>query len=68
MNVYFHIIGPGPDVRWWLAQDGWDVERRPHGVLRARHPHVRDEQAARWRLLRLGLLLSASPRIEFQPR
>jgi hypothetical protein len=60
VNVYFQVIGPGPDVRSPLAHDGWLLEPQARGVLRARHPCVRDEQEARWRLL-----LSASLRIEF---
>jgi hypothetical protein len=67
VNVYFQILGPGPDVRTPLAHDGWEVEQQARDVLRASHPSVTDEEEARERLHRLGLLLSASLRIEFGP-
>ena len=48
-----------------LRKDGWAVEFGQAGAVCARHPLAPDEGAARSRLHGLGLLTSASLRIEF---
>jgi len=48
-----------------LRADGWRLERESDDEVTAHHPLVRDEPAARIRLQELGLLTSASLRIEF---
>jgi hypothetical protein len=47
-----------------LQQDGWRLDNE-ESHLTAYHPQVRDEQDARGRLCRLGLLTSPVLRIEF---
>jgi hypothetical protein len=48
-----------------LREDGWAVEPGQDGAFCARHPLASDEGTARSRLHDLGLLTSASVRIEF---
>jgi hypothetical protein len=50
-----------------LRNDGWQLSDGPAGHCDASHPEVRDQQAARSRLARLGLLTSARLRINFPP-
>src|SRR5262245_66457244 len=65
MRVFFQPLHECPDLGAILRADGWRVEGPPrHGFL-AEHPSVTDEEAARGRLDRLGLLNSVRLRIEF---
>jgi hypothetical protein len=50
-----------------LLRDGWKVEPQPDGSFRINHPQVRDEEAARDPLDRLGLLTSPAVRLDFEP-
>jgi hypothetical protein len=49
-----------------LRGDGWDLQGEPSGPVTGTHPDVADEVAARYRLDRLGLLISRSLRIQFK--
>jgi hypothetical protein len=48
-----------------LRADGWRVLKGEDGALSASHPEIMDQQAARNRLLDLGLLTSGAVRIDF---
>jgi hypothetical protein len=49
-----------------LRGDGWHLQGEPSGPFTGTHPDVADEAAARYRLDRLGLLISRSLRIHFE--
>jgi len=68
MIVNMNLLRPD-DFRATLRKDGWTLlATAKKEELDATHPEVRDENAARIRLDRLGLLTSGSLRIEFRPR
>jgi hypothetical protein len=46
--------------------DGWQLQGEPSGPVTGTHPDVADEVAARYRLDRLGLLISRPLRIHFE--
>jgi hypothetical protein len=67
-----HIISKTSHVQVQviLQDDGWSVRPAPDRVLLAEHAEVHDEQSARYRLLRIGLLTSTAVQIDFldEPR
>lgn len=68
MNVHINLLRLTDSFRVSLRQDGWVVlAANDKGALDATHPDVKDENAARIRLDRLGMLTSAAIRIEFRP-
>jgi hypothetical protein len=67
MIVRVELLGQAEAVRDLLLADGWEVESGPEHSLLISHPGVPDEEAARERLDRLGLLTSPSLRIDFEP-
>ena len=68
MNVHMNLLRPD-NFRATLRKDGWAILAAANqDELDTTHPEVRDENAARIRLDRLGMLTSGSLRIEFRPR
>ena len=67
MNVQIDLLRPSTYPRDALLHDGWKLEAEHPSSFRVSHLQVTDEQAARTRLQRLGLLTSGSLRIEFPP-
>jgi hypothetical protein len=67
MRVLIRPLGACRDPGRVLRADGWSLEGLPGEAVLAGHPRVADEEAARARLNRLGLLTSAGVRIEFLP-
>ena len=65
MHVAIQPLRPSEPISATLRGNGWEVASGPGGILHARHPQAPDERAARSRLHDLGLLTSASLRIEF---
>jgi hypothetical protein len=69
MNVHINFRRWPGEFRAMLAKDGWVIlTAESQDELDATHPQVSDEDAARIRLHRLGLLTSPSVRIDFFPR
>jgi hypothetical protein len=67
MQLHLNFLRWSADFRAILSKDGWVLlagEKKDE--LDATHPQVGDEDAARTRLHRLGLLTSRSLRIEFR--
>jgi hypothetical protein len=67
MVLSIELLGSPNRLRERLLNDGWNLENLRDGSLRATHAEVPDEAAARRRLCELGLLTSASLRVEFRP-
>jgi hypothetical protein len=67
MMLFIELLGSPDRLRECLINDGWKLEDLREGNLRATHSQVPDQVAARRRLCKLGLLTSASLRIEFPP-
>ncbi len=65
MKLRIQLLHFGDDVKERLEHDGWKLEAITLDSLSACHPDVRDEPNARRRLQELGLLTSATVRIEF---
>src|SRR5262249_9051840 len=65
MRVLFQSLRECPELRRILQTDGWKLEGVPNDALLGEHPAVSDEEAARGRLHRLGLLTSGRFRIQF---
>jgi hypothetical protein len=65
MRVYIQFPHPETSLRQSLLRDGWTLEVEEETDLWISHAQVEDEQQARSRLHRLGLLLSSRIRIEF---
>jgi len=69
MNVHINILRWSGNFRTILGKDGWlFLTAEIQDELDATHPQVGDEDAARIRLHRFGLLTSGSLRIEFHCR
>ena len=67
MHLAIQFLWNDESVRRILLKDGWYLQfEEQSNALRARHPDVREESAARERLNDLGLLTSRTCRIEFQ--
>ena len=67
MQVSIELLANHESVRSVLQRDGWHVQPEAQAnAVRARHPEVREENAARQRLNNLGLLTCRTCRIEFQ--
>jgi hypothetical protein len=67
MPFHVRIVTKSPEVCKSLRVDRWHVRHESTDTLLATHPEVKDERAARARLLRLGLLTSVQLRIQFEP-
>lgn len=67
MHIHVDLLRQPERVRKALKQDGWDLESDPPASFWAQHRDVPDEAVARNRLADLGLLASASLRVEFEP-
>jgi hypothetical protein len=65
MNVHLTLLGHAAGLQENLLRDGWKVEPQLDSSLTISHPKAPDEQAARNRLDRLGLLISPAVRIGF---
>jgi hypothetical protein len=67
MDVRVQFLRRANDLSTLLRAAGWSLHPAHGAFLSARHPHVRDEDAARSRLHQVGLLTSSCLRIEFGP-
>ena len=67
MKLQIQVLGRREAVKQRLQNDGWKLKSESSEILFACHAAVDSEQAARRRLHSLGLLTSATLRIEFQP-
>jgi len=65
MHLQIQLLRRPDELRRTLRDDGWVLEADEATFVRASHPSVRDEAAARSRLGQIGLLTSASLRVEF---
>ena len=69
MNVHISFLRCSGDFRAILVKDGWAIlTAESRDELDATHPEVGDQDAARIRLYRLGLLVSHWLRIDFFSR
>jgi hypothetical protein len=66
MRVHFQFLRLARKQQTLLANDGWRLERERDESFVGRHREVSDEEAARNRLTRLGMLTSPFLCIEFQ--
>ncbi len=66
MNVYIEVLRTVAGIRELLLTDGWRVEEAETPGIRA-SLRVKDQDDARNRLLKLGLLTSSSIRIGIEP-
>ena len=67
MNIHMNFLRSPADFRSILTEDGWVIRAAEKSdEVEATHPQVADEDAARIRLHRLGLLTSRCLRIEFR--
>jgi hypothetical protein len=67
MNIHMNFLRSPADFRAILSEDGWVIlAAEKNDEVDATHPQVADEDAARIRLHRLGLLTSRALRIEFR--
>jgi hypothetical protein len=64
MRVHIEVLRRPDACREVLQQDGWRLQGGEDSFS-ATHPGAPDEDSARQRLLRLGLLTSAWLRIDF---
>jgi hypothetical protein len=68
MKVRFNLLHWSERFQAALRRDGWVIlEPERKDEVQATHPQVGNEQMARTRLHRLGLLNAGSVRIEFWP-
>jgi hypothetical protein len=67
MKIYIEPLRHPESIQNLLEEHGWRLDRMRDGYT-AQHLAVRDEAAARHSLQALGLLTSASVRIEFPPQ
>ena len=67
MRLRIQLLHQGEAVKHRLQRDGWKLKAESSDTLSACHAAVDSEPAARQRLHSLGLLTSATLRIEFQP-
>ena len=65
MRVHLRFLQRREPIEESLRLDGWQLERHQDDGVTAQHPLVKDEAAARIRLQKLGLLISASVYIDF---
>jgi hypothetical protein len=69
LNVHISLLRCPGLFRAILVEDGWAISTAgSENELDATHPEVGDQDAARIRLYRLGLLISHWLRIDFFPR
>jgi hypothetical protein len=66
MLTRFQFLHEPTDQLKALRGDGWQLQGEPSGPFTGTHPDVPDELEARYRLDRLGLLISHSLRIDFE--
>src|SRR5262245_9834601 len=66
MRLWIQLLHRGEAVKERLRRDGWKLEAESIDTLSAYHATVDSELAARRRLHGLGLLTSATLRIEFR--
>jgi hypothetical protein len=66
MKVHLRFLRRAGELQEAFHNDGWQMERGADESLLARHPQVPDEEAARSRLYRLGVLTSRCLSIEFE--
>ena len=66
MRLRIQLLHQGEAVKDCLQRDGWQLDGESRDILSAFHAAVENERAARRRLHGLGLLTSATLRIEFQ--
>jgi len=67
MKLQIQVLGRREAVKQRLQSDGWELKFESSETRSASHAAVDSEHAARRRLHSLGLLTSATLRIEFQP-
>ena len=67
MQILLRCLWAWAELPQILRADGWLLRQLPDGGVLAERPDVNDEQEARLRLLRLGLLTSNRLRIDFLP-
>ena len=67
MKLFLQVLRRNKEVLERLHRDGWELGSISPNSLWARHPSVASGAEARWRMHRLGLLISAAVRIEFLP-
>jgi hypothetical protein len=67
MMLSIELLGRPDRLRERLLHDGWNLKDLRDGSLRATHVEVPNQVAPWRRLCELGLLTSASLRIEFPP-
>ena len=65
MKTHIQMLWRNTEVMERLQGDGWEVETSQQDSLCAQHHAVENEEQARQRLYKLGLLTSASIRIDF---
>ena len=65
MKVQIHLLRRTPTLSARLKKDGWRLEFESERALVAYHPEVSNAGEARERLSRLGVLTSATLRIDF---
>jgi hypothetical protein len=65
MHVEMKMLSCSDIIRDTMHRDGWVIDKAHGDQIQVVDREVRDEAAARARLLRLGLLTSSSLRIEF---
>jgi hypothetical protein len=66
VKVDIQMFRPSEELRRLLSHDGWTLESSQELALCVSHPQVADQEQARHRLDRLGLLTSGRLRIEFR--
>jgi hypothetical protein len=67
MNIHIRFLRQPDALRETLRQDGWELRTGPDDQFSVEHSEVQDENAARNRFHRLGLLTSPSVWIDFHP-
>src|SRR5262249_15910786 len=65
MQILLRCLWTWAELPQILRADGWLLRQLPDGAVLAECPDVTDEQEARLRLLRLGLLTSNRLRLDF---
>jgi hypothetical protein len=66
MNINVEVLRTVSEIRELLLTDGWRVDEEETPGLRA-SLRVQDQEDARTRLLKLGLLTSGSIRVGIEP-
>jgi len=67
MVTYIRLLKSSREVKELLCADGWHIEELENGALATTHTQVVNQDDARVRLSRLGLLTSSRLRIKFEP-